>query len=84
MKVSFYINRKDLQELNYLVTNSDAKGPFEVSKFSENAIAIECFNSVDRVVTQLEIVPNPIPNSYIEVSIDYTVYNRVQEYLKFR
>jgi len=55
MTVSFYINKNDLQELNYL---DEHHGLLAYDKYRDKAIVIECFNSVDCIERALSDIYN--------------------------
>lgn len=76
MNLSFYINRNDLQELQYLLSNSVVLGNKSVDI---KAVSVECFNSAERVKASLDV--KIIPSTYISVDIRYDQYELIKEYL---
>lgn len=83
MNLSFYINRNDLQELQYLLSNSVILGNKSVDI---KAVAVECFNSIEKVKEVLgsfPILPSEkyLISNYILVSIRYDQYELIKEYL---
>ena len=77
MTISFFINRNDIQELNHLVENR----VLIKNGLDKGAIIIECFNSIERIKTNMDL--RIVPLNYIQVSIDYDTYRLINEYLRF-
>lgn len=76
MNLSFYINRNDLQELNFLLSNSVVLSNKSVEI---KAVAVECFNSTERVKSATDT--KVMPSNYVLVNIRYDQYELINEYL---
>lgn len=95
MTVSFFINKMDLQELNYLVENY-AIIPFD-KETREKAIIIECFNSLESAslavnTSAVDLVGrlnredqgwSALTKKFIQVNVEYIKFSKIQEYLRF-
>ena len=76
LDLSFYINRNDLQELNFLLTNGVILSNKSVDI---KAVAVECFNSTDRIKSATDT--KLVPSNYVLVNIRYDQYELIKEYL---
>lgn len=82
MTVSFFINKMDLQELNYLVENY-AIIPFD-KETREKAIIIECFNSLESASLAVNSsAVGTLAKQFIQVNVEYIKFSKIQEYLRF-
>lgn len=82
MTVSFFINKNDLQELNYLVDNFSIV-PFD-EETRDKAVVVECFTNIEHLSVSLNSMTEFRSTSFfIQVNVEYKKYDKIREYLKF-